>query len=290
MKGGHTPIHIQRWAPADYQSDEHVQLLIRRRAWGTLTFYRQFLDQSFLAGGDLPAEPEALAACVRMPVAEVLKALQFCLGRLLIAQDGRIFQKRVRREVVGELEYRREQSELGKLGGRPKTVDKGKGAEKGTLSEKKSPPSPSPAPSSAPAPSTDNQTPVNAGGLAPSTGTNVVPIRPPARPAFPSLDHDPKNEAEALLAGACWDLALMYASSHDDRDVTDEDCRHALEAATLTTEGKSMDAIRGAPAAWLRTSIQVAERMKREWRDDEGIDTRPKNQFGAPLAKNGDRY
>lgn len=344
MKGGHTPIHIQRWAPADYQADEHVSLLLKRRAWATLTFYRQFIDLSFLSGGDLPRCSEGLAAVLRMPRGVVQAAMTFCLGhefgcapadgcrhaacqvggglpatslspasglgrgrvggclhpacqltclghdpdcqspRLIQSEGGRIFQKRVRHDVVGELEYRREQSDLGKLGGRPRAIDKGKGtvkgSEKGTLSEPKSPPAPSPAPSSAPTPFRTKDTPASAGGAAATGNGNG---HPPTQPAFQSLDHDPDNPPEADLARACFDLARMYAASHGD-EVTDDDCRNALEAATLTTEGKSMDTIRAAPSAWIRTSLRVAERMKREWQDDEGHDTRPKNQLGERPA------
>ncbi len=117
MKGGRTPIHIQRWAPADYHEDEHVRLLKTRRDYRTLTFYRHFIDRSFSAGGDLPADLEALAAVVEMPRRDVERALSFCLGRLIERRGGRLYQKRVEREVRAELAYRTEQAELGRKGG-----------------------------------------------------------------------------------------------------------------------------------------------------------------------------
>lgn len=106
MKGGKTPIHIMRWAPADYHADEHVKLLKARRDYRTLTFYRHFIDLSFAGGGDLPADPEALAAVVEMPRKDVEHALSFCLGRLIEQEGERLFQKRVRRDVATELEFR----------------------------------------------------------------------------------------------------------------------------------------------------------------------------------------
>jgi len=145
MKQGQTPIHIMRWAPVDYHEDEWVKLLKRRRAYKVLTFYRHFLDYSYLAGGDLPSDPQHLAAVVEMPCQDVRDALTFCLGRL-IEQDGdRLFQKRVRRDVLKELKFRDVQREHGKTGGRPTKKD--------TLLGSKSPPAPSPSP--APTPITD---------------------------------------------------------------------------------------------------------------------------------------
>jgi hypothetical protein len=117
MKGGKTPIHRQAWYPTDYHADEHVRLLKARRDYRTLTFYRHFLDASFLAGGDLPADPEALAAVVEMPRKDVEQALSFCLGRLITQDGARLYQKRIRRDVTAELEFRSSQAELGRRGG-----------------------------------------------------------------------------------------------------------------------------------------------------------------------------
>ena len=148
MKNGQPPIHIQRWAPADFQTDEHVRLLYARRDWRTLTFYRTFLDVAFMRGGDLPADPEALAASLSMPRADVVKALSFCVGRLLREEEGRLYQGRVKREIARELEFRESQAEAGRKGGtmagkgRPLTINRGS----------PNPPSPTPLPLS-PAPS-----------------------------------------------------------------------------------------------------------------------------------------
>jgi len=144
VKGGKTPIHRQPWYPTDYHEDEHVKLLKARHDYRTLTFYRHFIDRSFASGGDLPADPEALAAVVEMPRRDVEHALSFCLGRL-ITQDGeRLFQRRVRRDVATELEFREVQSEHGKKGGRPKKERLPFRIEKVEVFDSESPPSPTP--------------------------------------------------------------------------------------------------------------------------------------------------
>lgn len=147
MKGGRTPIHIQRWAPADFQRDEHVEFMLFARDFRSYTFYRQFLDVSFMAGGDLPSEPSRLCACLHMRPADVQHGLAFCLGRLIEERDGRLFQKRVAAEVAEEIAFRESQAEHGRLGGRPKKkgypLANGKATLSQTLSESESPPAPS---------------------------------------------------------------------------------------------------------------------------------------------------
>lgn len=155
MKGGQTPIHIQRWAPADYHADEHVKLLESRRAYMVLHFYRQFLDHSFMAGGDLPMDAHRLAAVVKMGPRDVQTAIEACLGKLIFQDGDRLYQRRVRREVAKELRYRRKQASLGKKGGRPKKNSKDEGEFKGTVLDPKSPPAPTPTP----APSSNNNDP-----------------------------------------------------------------------------------------------------------------------------------
>jgi len=46
MKGGKTPIHIMRWAPADFLCDPFVLMLVSNGMWETYVFYRQFIDVS----------------------------------------------------------------------------------------------------------------------------------------------------------------------------------------------------------------------------------------------------
>jgi len=152
MKGGRTPIHIQRWAPADYHEDEHVRLLYARRDWRTLTFYRTFLDRAFMAGGDLPADPEALSAVVQMPRKDVSSALDFCLGKLIYAEGDRLYQKRVRRDIADELEFREQQAERGKLSGEARKRTTVQPSFNDRSTGRLNPPSPAPVPAPAPAP------------------------------------------------------------------------------------------------------------------------------------------
>ncbi len=144
MRNGQTPIHIQRWAPADYLADEHVRLLMARRDYLTIAFYRTFIDASFVAGGNLPADPEMLAAVVSMPKRHVAKALAYCTGRLLFTEGDRIFQPRVRREVADELEFRERQRESGAKGGRKRSQRLALDEPQGSLEEASSPPAPAP--------------------------------------------------------------------------------------------------------------------------------------------------
>ena len=146
MKGGHRPIHIQRWSPADYQADEHVRLLYLRRAWCTLTFYRTFLDCSHLAGGDLPADSETLCALLSMPKRDVERALAFCLGRLIERDGDRLYQKRVRRDVAHEIEFRAKQSARANQRWHPPGGCGGNATAEAPRKTPQSPPSPSPSP------------------------------------------------------------------------------------------------------------------------------------------------
>jgi hypothetical protein len=170
MKGGQTPIHIQRWAPADLQADEHWKLLQARRDYRTMHFYRVFMDHAFMAGGDLPADPESLAATIHMPRRDVEAALAFCLGRLVFQDGERLYQRRVRREIAEELAFREEQGKRGAIGGRVAGKGRPKGDRQATAygddRRPLGPPSPAPAPTPAPTP--------DAGG---SQGNPLVPDR-----------------------------------------------------------------------------------------------------------------
>lgn len=116
---GQAPIHIQRWAPADFQNDSFVRSLLLRRDHRTLVFYRQFLDASFIEGGSLPADPSLLSASCLMQKHDVRACLAICMKAGKIQQQGdRLFHARVAREVAEELAYRADQQARGSEGGR----------------------------------------------------------------------------------------------------------------------------------------------------------------------------
>lgn len=155
MKGGQTPIHIMRWAPADYVNDPFVKLLVARRDFGTFAFYNLVLNWSHMEGGDLPENPEELAAVIGMSVKDTARSLKVCMDAgKLIADGGRIYHKRVRREVYRELQFRLQQSDNGKRGGAAAGKGRPKASPNGALTEPSAspnprgpnPPSPSPAP------------------------------------------------------------------------------------------------------------------------------------------------
>ncbi len=118
MKGGRVPIHIMRWAPADYVNDPFVRLLISEEDFATLTFYHLVLNWSHMEGGDLSSDPRQLAASLGMRRHRVVRSLQVCIeaGKLMV-ENGRLYHPRVVREVKDELTYRAEQAALGKKGG-----------------------------------------------------------------------------------------------------------------------------------------------------------------------------
>lgn len=159
MKGGQTPIHIMRWAAADYVNDPFVRRCYQKRDYRTAAFYPVFLFYCHIEGGDLPADVDELAAIVLMPPRDVATSLRVCkeAGKIQ-EQNGRVYHKRVKREVEAELEYRQHQAEVGKKGGRPKKRGEAervaKGEPKASLLENLTPPASASAPSPAPAPMT----------------------------------------------------------------------------------------------------------------------------------------
>lgn len=160
MKGGRTPIHIMRFAPSDYVNDPAVKLALKRGDLEAAAFYPMFLFHSFIQGGSLPANVEALAAVVGMSEGQVERAVAFWKAQgKLVEADGLLFQKRVMREIRKELSYRKGQQELGRFGGRPPKLSysndkKGHPLEnpKGSVFGPESPPAPAPSPAPLPAP------------------------------------------------------------------------------------------------------------------------------------------
>lgn len=117
MKQGQRPIHIMRWAPADFVNDPFVKLLAAKRDYRTLTVYQFVLWWCHIEGGDLPPDRAELAAVLGLPRTDVAKAVARCIkAGKLFEGDGRLFHRRVKREVEEELTFRSEQAELGKKG------------------------------------------------------------------------------------------------------------------------------------------------------------------------------
>lgn len=263
MKGGHTPIHIQRFAPADLWADEHWKVLVARRDYLTMSFYRAFMDHAFMAGGDLPAAPEALAAVLHMARRDVEKALGFCLGRLVFQDGERLYQGRVRREIAAELQYRREQSEAGKKGGRPKRGGGNEGGPKGGLSVNQSPPAPTPTP--LPSTSAASGAASRAGGAEGNSraGSNGGPPAPPASGApcdlfdLDVLDHDPGNALEARLASR-----VAYLTGLVRKRDGEADARDTLAAVSATDKGDVLDHIRGAPDRWVEATLPACDKFE----------------------------
>jgi len=111
VKGGKTPIHIMRWAPADYVNDPFVRLLLAKEDFATLVVYHLVLNWSHMEGGDLPADPEQLGAMLGIKRIRVERGLRLCIEAGKLEQgDGRLSHKRVVREVEKELAFRRDQS------------------------------------------------------------------------------------------------------------------------------------------------------------------------------------
>jgi len=115
VRGGKTPIHIMRWAPADYVNDPFVRLLLAKEDFATLAIYHLALNWSHMEGGDLPADPEQLGAMLGIKRGRVERGLRLCVEAGKLEQrDGRLFHRRVVREVEKELAFRRDQSSRAK--------------------------------------------------------------------------------------------------------------------------------------------------------------------------------
>jgi hypothetical protein len=130
MKGGRTPIHLWRsFCPSDLLEDELVRLLAARGNVTALAVYLLFLPASHRAGGDLPSDRESLAALLGLPQGVLKRGLAPWLqAGKLVEEDGRIFHRRVRREVEAELDFREREAERKRKerevvsGGRPPDI------------------------------------------------------------------------------------------------------------------------------------------------------------------------
>lgn len=201
MRGGHKPVLRQKWFPSDFQNDPFVKGLLKRRAFVVYTFYRQFLDMSFIEGGSLPLPPQhgddppttryqLLADAVSMEPRLVADAVSMCirLGKL-VEKDGRLFHHRVLAQVQDEIEFRRNQSEAGARGGRPRK-------EKATLSDTETPPSPTPSPT--PTTGTDNEQRIAAAPPKVPPVQAEIPGTEGERPRQRKAPAEPKKDSVAV--------------------------------------------------------------------------------------------
>lgn len=224
------PVHIMRFAPADYLLDAFVQRCYRTRSHRTLAFYTGFLFRSHLEGGSLPADPHTLASYLSMQVRDVVSALQECVtaGKLKI-ENGRVFHKRVVAEVSDELAYRAQQAEFGKKRGGPRKPPTDDDGGEATLFDAESPPAPLPAPSP------------GASASAPASG-------------------EPGHLATEELRGECRGMLQRVINAAGPST----DGQIELTRASRTPSGRvitSLDAPR-LTTAWLRTTQQrLVERL-----------------------------
>src|SRR5687767_13654607 len=79
MAKGDVPVYIMRFAPSDYTNDPFVKRLYLRGDYRTAAFYPAFLFHSHQQGGDLPADPDDLAAVVLMRRRDVEASLKVCM-------------------------------------------------------------------------------------------------------------------------------------------------------------------------------------------------------------------
>jgi hypothetical protein len=169
------PVHIMRFAPADYLMDGFVKGCYRRRDYRTVAFYSAFLFRSHLEGGSLEDDETALADHLGMSEKDVRDALAACVAAgKLKRQGGRVFHHRVVESIEAEMQFRAEQTERGKLGGRPAQKAKAFTPVKPVVVDAESPPSPLPTPS--PAPSPDRLTPAPEPGRPEPVGSKRSPF------------------------------------------------------------------------------------------------------------------
>jgi len=172
LKDGRTPIHIQRWAPADFQLDPFVQWALAAQRWDVYVLYRQFIDVSFTQGGSIPDDPAYLRAMCRFEEPDAAeKALEVCIeAGKIFREDGKLFHPRVRREVERELDFRTEQTNKARTGTSNYRAERARKAGLSSAAAREAkygsaqplartrtassntPPSPAPSPAPAPAP------------------------------------------------------------------------------------------------------------------------------------------
>lgn len=119
--------HIMRWAPQDYRTSR-----VRMRSAMTgdrdlRLVYFEALNALHEHGGRITSEPERLSDLLLLPVEVIARTLPVlldlgtdCDGGLVDNGDGTISNRRIVRDLAEELEFRQQQAEQGRRGGRAK--------------------------------------------------------------------------------------------------------------------------------------------------------------------------
>lgn len=145
MRGGKTPVHIMRFAPADFVTDKWVRLALSQNEPDLIAFYALFLFHSYLDGGTLPADRRHLAAVLSLRWQVVQRGLDYWSDPacgLIVVRNGLAWNPRVLRDVAKAIEFVETQANHGRHGGRGNR----KGSQKGSLSDTENQPLPLPVP------------------------------------------------------------------------------------------------------------------------------------------------
>lgn len=282
---GQAPVLMMRFYPQDYVNDHFVRACYHRRDYRTAAFYAAFLFYSHIEGGTLPVSVSELSAITLMPARDVQVALRICMAAKKIRKaKGRLYQKRVLRDVQRALQYRAAQAEIGAQGGRPKkdetervpkreALTSRKGSGKGSLfgpkSQTKTKPKTEPKPKPLPFPKTPNHLPHGDGALRAQeiTGPKGTPPAPPALRRW--IPYDPKDQLQQRVAQRCWQLAVRDARAEGRHGVAAEDVQRVLHSISSTKDGTHLDALTKASPEWLAQTLSAADKFEADM-DDGG--------------------
>lgn len=146
-------VHIMRWAPQDWRTS-------RVRARSAMTgdhmlrlVYFEALNALHEAGGELPADPEALADELMLPAEEIARCLPILAaiaqrggrGGLLV-EDGLVRNPRVVEDLQAEASYRADQATFGKVSAAARRAKGGSAQPQGRPNRRSKVPSGSPEP------------------------------------------------------------------------------------------------------------------------------------------------
>jgi hypothetical protein len=130
-------LHITKWANQDWRTSKvRIRSITTNDPWLRVV-YREALDALAEAGGELSAEPEALADTLGCPPEEVARCLPIldriaripgCRGGLIV-EDGTIRNLRVSQAIERHERFADEQREHGRQGGKARRKGHPKGSQ-----------------------------------------------------------------------------------------------------------------------------------------------------------------